>query len=392
MHVRSRGARRASIVVILGAMLAGATGAPGTAHADWSQFHNTVERRGVTRDSGLSRSDARDLQIVWSTATGATTEGVNSSPAVVNGVVYIGSDDGKLWALDAATGAPIWSQPTGGMVRSSPAVVGGIVYIGSNGGNLLAFDAVTGAPIWTTVLGGQVAAPVVSGGRVFVGTRGGYFYALDAATGAVLWSHRIWAVWESAALHGDTVYVGSDQYKLWAYDSATGDLKWSTTFDGRVRCSPSFARGQLYVGDDSGKVSALDAHTGDLLWTSEAAPPETNAIVRSAPAVGRGLVYVDTGETTPMDGHVVAFDRTTGAEVWRSHMADYATSSPALANRVLYVGSFDSRLYAYDADSGQELWTSGWGTFSASIPSSPAVTGGRVYVGIRDGSVVAFGI
>jgi outer membrane protein assembly factor BamB len=72
-------------------------------------------------------------------------------------------------------------------------------------------------------------------------------------------------------------------------------------------------------------------------------------------------------------------------------MADYAESSAAIANGVLYVGSYDTRLYAYDADNGKELWTSGWGTFDGGVSSSPAVSGGKVYVGVGDGSVVAFG-
>lgn len=59
---------------------------------------------------------------------------------MANGVVYIGSDDDNIYALDAHTGAKLWSYATGGGVDSSPAVVNGVVYVGSSDGNVYAFS------------------------------------------------------------------------------------------------------------------------------------------------------------------------------------------------------------------------------------------------------------
>ena len=74
---------------------------------------------------------------------------MDSSPAVVNGVVYIGSDDGNVYALNASTGAMLWSFTTGGRVESSPTVVNGVVYIGSDDDNVYALNASTGNKLWT---------------------------------------------------------------------------------------------------------------------------------------------------------------------------------------------------------------------------------------------------
>ena len=63
-----------------------------------------------------------------------------SSPAVVDGVVYVGSDDGNVYALNASSGAKLWNYTTGGDVYSSPAVVGGVVYVGSDGRQRLCFE------------------------------------------------------------------------------------------------------------------------------------------------------------------------------------------------------------------------------------------------------------
>jgi outer membrane protein assembly factor BamB len=74
---------------------------------------------------------------------------VYSSPAVANGVVYIGSDDNNVYALSASTGVKLWSYATGSSVFSSPAVANGVVYIGSDDGNVYSLNASTGAQLWS---------------------------------------------------------------------------------------------------------------------------------------------------------------------------------------------------------------------------------------------------
>jgi len=116
-----------------------------------------------------------------------------SSPAVVSGVVYFGTDapDNSLYALDAATGALVWKYTTGSNVFSSPAVANGVVYVGSDDFNLYALDAGTGALRWKYNTQGQVrVSPTVANGVVYVGCSGApNLFALDAVTGAVLWRH-----------------------------------------------------------------------------------------------------------------------------------------------------------------------------------------------------------
>ncbi|WP_211265558.1 outer membrane protein assembly factor BamB family protein [Actinacidiphila oryziradicis] len=101
------------------------------------------------------------------------------------GTVYVGSGDGKVYALDAVTGTERWTHTTGDAVDSSPAVVGGTVYVGSNDHMLYALDAVTGTERWTYATGGAVrSSPAVVGGTVYVGSNDSTVFALDAASGA----------------------------------------------------------------------------------------------------------------------------------------------------------------------------------------------------------------
>ncbi len=101
-----------------------------------------------------------------------------SSPAIANGVVYVGSGNGNIYALNALTGEYLWNYLTGGDVESSPAVADGVVYVGSNDGNIYALDATTGVLIWSYATGSSAfSSPAVAGGAVFVGGGDNYIHA-----------------------------------------------------------------------------------------------------------------------------------------------------------------------------------------------------------------------
>jgi eukaryotic-like serine/threonine-protein kinase len=113
-------------------------------------------------------------------------------------VVYIGSEDKNVYALNASTGAKLWSYTTGGDISSSPAVANGVVYIGSTDGNMYALNASTGAKLWSYDAGGFVASsPAVANGVVYVGSYAynvnalnASVYALNASAGDKLWSYN----------------------------------------------------------------------------------------------------------------------------------------------------------------------------------------------------------
>jgi outer membrane protein assembly factor BamB len=143
---------------------------------------------------------SKDLVVAWRTRTasddvvGTPLAGVDpsntqisSSPVVVNGVVYIGSPDGHLYALNATTGKVLWKYETGDVISfSSPAVANGIVYIGSDDKSLHAVDAATGRGLWKYATGGKIkSSPAVNSGVVYVGSYDNNLYALDAVTGKV---------------------------------------------------------------------------------------------------------------------------------------------------------------------------------------------------------------
>jgi len=152
-----------------------------------------------------------------------------------------------------------WTYDTGaGVIR--PAVTGGTVYIGSDDGTVEALDAATGSLRWTYTTGSyDVSGPAVAGGTVYVGGDDGTVHALDAATGRLRWTHATADATEgSPAVAGGTVYVGGDDGMVHALDAATGRLRWTYTTGSSVESSPAAAGGTVYVGSDDGKVYALD--------------------------------------------------------------------------------------------------------------------------------------
>ncbi len=362
--------------------------------SSWPMFHSSPDHVGVNPvDTTINTSNVAQLTVKWKAVTG---DKVVSSPAVAEGKVFVGSDDRKVYAFDAATGAVQWTVSTGRMVRSGPAYDGGTVFVGSVDSKFYAINASTGAVKWTVTTDGSISYhPTVANGTVYVGTKtGATLYAIDEATGAVKWtSHPSYAnSWSSPAVAGGVVYMGWDDSKLYAFDAATGGTKWSTTLGAMVRCAPSVANGVVYVGADDGKLYALSASTGAILWSAQAAPKSTTPYLRSSPAVSNGLVYIASAETTPMLGHLYAFNATTGALVWSRLLQDYSVSSPAVANGIVYVGSA-RQLLAFDAATGTKYWSSGDNTMKGNVQySDPAVGAGMVLQASWDHYLYAFGI
>jgi outer membrane protein assembly factor BamB len=164
-----------------------------------------------------------------------------------------------------------------------------------------------------------------------------------------------------------------------AFDEATGALRWSRNTSSPVGDSaPVVANNVVYVGASDGTLYAFGASHGRLLWTAS-----TGAVymVSSSPVVANGLVYY-VG-----DGTLYAFDAVTGAVRWTASAGLIARSSPAVAGGRVYVGSQDKSLYAFDAATGALLWTAATKT---PVDSTPAVANGLVYLGSGEGVLYAF--
>jgi len=349
----------------------------------WPMFHHDQTHNGYSTSAAPNNN-----QLLWTYTTGGSI--AFSSPAVDNGTVYIGSSDGKIYALNAFDGQPLWIHDTGSYAdQCCPAVVYGIVYIGLQDNNVCALNATTGEPVWTYQTDQPVySSPTVANGTIYVGSADGNFYALDATTGAPKWIYPTGPVmnFSCPAVVDGMVFIGSANAvppyagKVWALNATTGSYIWDRTFVGEsVFTSPTVAYGKVYVGTTGNTLYALDVYSnGNTLWTFVA-----NGHICSSPAVAYSMVYVGSD-----DNKVYALDAETGDLIWEHATLGDIESSPAVADDKVFVGSDDYSVYALDAMTGTDIWSY---PSEGMVVSSPAIGYGNLYVGSLDGKVYAFG-
>jgi outer membrane protein assembly factor BamB len=324
--------------------------------------------------------------VLWRFRTNAP---IASSPAVWDGRVYVGSDDGFLFAVDAAEGVAVWGFDLGHRIRATPAIHDGRLFIAN--GAISIHDAASGrqrfqiasdrfhmssslVPAEAATLGWTVFGSGMRGTSGFVDARAPF-------DGRTRWRYDVpYHTTTIPTVSGNSVYFGTLSGELTALDAATKALRWQFQTAGGILSAPAVANGTVYVTswapapgqqgavvpNASGLLYAVDAETGLERWQAETGSP-----VESGPAVAGGLAIVGGGRS------LFAFEAESGRPRWRFETGDAVRSSPAVAAGVVYVGSLDGNLYAVDAETGEQRWA-----LEAGFPldSAPAVVDGVVYV------------
>ncbi len=384
---------------------------------EWAMFRHDLGRSGTTDPSGTLPQG----KLKWVSSTGAP---ILSSPAVADGTVYVGSQDSKLYALDAATGAKRWEYKTGSWVDSSPAIVNGVVYFGSNDGRLYALDANSGEKLWDFKVGAVIkSSPAVADSVVYFGAGDYYVYALDAVTGEKLWDFKTEGpVNSSPVVANGIIYIGSgsrytESKFSYALNARDGRLRLRFKSLYSVLSSPAASGEIVYFSNSRGYLYAVDANArtwpweheiksawihlwtravlvfdfpvlptptpqSGLLWGLRLDKPVVSSpvVVASTPIVADNTLYIGSLNK------LVAVDLQSQQNRWEFKTEGVISSSPALVDTTIYVGSEDGRLYAVDAATGEKLWDILTG---GKITSSPAVADGTIYIGSHDGNLYA---
>ena len=340
-----------------------------------SMFRGDAAHSGVYAGSGPQKFH----RVKWKFPTG---ERVISSPVWDNGVVYFGSDDHNLYAVDAATGRQNWKFSTQGPVPATAAIAGGTVYFGSYDGKFYAVDAQNGKLRWKFSTGGErrfeakgihglqpknqtipdpwdvyLSSPVVAQGTVYFGSGDGNLYALDATSGELRWKFQTGDVVHASPAFADgTLYFGSWDTFFYAVDAATGKEKWR--FKGGddplihnqigFQSSPAIADGVVFTGCRDSNVYAIDPATGKEKWRFN----NQMSWVNTSPAVVKGKILFATSDSSLF--HMA--DAATGKPVLRQQLKAYVFSSPAIAGGIVYLGVLNGTLEARDLNTGELLW------------------------------------
>lgn len=341
----------------------------------WPQFRGGPRLHGVTASVPPAA-----LKVLWTYEAG---DAIDSSAAIADGVVYVGSFNGDLAALDLASGALKWKYSTGSSIgESSPAVAGESVFIGDSDGVLHAVNVKDGKARWTFKTGAEIkSSPSVAGEIVLAGSTDGHLYALDAAKGGVRWKFPTEGpVQSTPAVHDGVVYVAGCDDSLRGVSLANGKEVFRISA-GNTGASPAVEGNRVYLGTFNNEVLAFDPRASKIIWRYE--HPDRKFPYYSSAALTDGKVIVGG-----RDRMVHAIDAATGKSVWTFATRARVDSSPAVAGGRVYIGSGDGRLYVLDVATGRKDWEFDTG---GAVTASPAIAAGRIVVGSTGGTLYCFG-
>jgi outer membrane protein assembly factor BamB len=344
----------------------------------WPMYRGTPSLNGVS----AARLPA-NLQLKWSVKTAGPIKG---AAAIVEGVVYVGSDDGKVRALKLADGSPVWEFAADGPVVSSPLVTDGRVYIGSAGTKLYALNAKTGAPVWTYGTEGEIKSSPTpfrspNGQETWL-VIGGYdnrLHCVSAVTGKTNWTYETANFINGAPAVGDgvTAFGGCDEI-VHVISLADGSKAREIEAGAYIIGSAAVLGSVAYVGHYKNEFLAVDLKKGEVLWRYR----DRNFPYGASPAVTRDRVLFGG-----RDKRLHAVNRANGEQAWVFATRGSVESSPVVASDQVVFGSDDGRVYMVSLADGTERWNYEIGQ---PVQSSAAVVDGHLVIGADDGVIYCF--
>jgi outer membrane protein assembly factor BamB len=331
---------------------------------------HSFKKENVQPPTPLAKDFKPTVQVtrLWRTSVGdgAGVSGVRLRPAVVDGVLYADSTDGKLAAIDASSGKTLWSKSSrthgwfgwGDKKRKDaryaggPAVQGDLLAVGTLDGHVYGVNAKDGSPRWDVQVSSEVlASPVIVGDMVVVRTGDGRVYALDAANGE----------------------------RRWVYDQGSVPLL-SLRGNGPLLA----ARGVLFFGSDDGMLVALRQDNGSKLWEQRLGSGEGRTEIDRLNDVD-GAILLD-GSTlfgAAYHGNLVAIDGPSGRPLWAHPFSSFG--SLAVSGNAVFGVDDVSQVWAFDKSGGSDMWKND--SLKYRWVTGPAVQGNYVVVGDMEGYV-----
>lgn len=218
----------------------------------------------------LQNRDVPDTENPIYTANGPiiASPTVNNVDGIDGPVLFVATMSNQVAAVNITTSMQqVWTYgPSGaGAFYSSPCVVNSkYLYIGNDNGNVYALNTIDGTEKWAFKTDGQVrSSPIQKGGNVMVGSNDRYFYSVDSATGLLRWRVKTQDVIQSSpSVFDQNVYFGSYDGNLYCIDIIDGTVKWKMLTGALIKSSPLLYRGDVYFGGYDKNLYRLDAYTG----------------------------------------------------------------------------------------------------------------------------------
>jgi outer membrane protein assembly factor BamB/tRNA A-37 threonylcarbamoyl transferase component Bud32 len=353
-----------------------------------SRYQNAAELKADLLGV-IGRSDSRQLspqfdavapipdntiQPIW---TFASADEIRGTALYNRGIVYFGSYDHHLYAVNAETGNIVWKYLTDGGIVSRPALGEDSIFIGSEDERLHVLSARSGSLLWTYYTKGPIrSSPYIAHGHVFVGSDDMSLHAVNINGGRGIWQiDTIGEIRSTPFVTQEEVYAGNESGEFYCVDFR-GGIKWRYKAKRAITSSAIVADGTVFFCSLDSYIYALDAKSGYLIWRFKM---DKGSI--SSPCVAENLLY-----TGAIDGNIYCVNTNNAKEVWRFQTENQVTGSPIVVEEELYCGSVDGNLYCLDRQTGQLHWK-----FNTNHPitATPAAGNDRIYVGSTDNLLYA---
>ncbi len=299
-------------------------------------YHDGVLYIG-SYDHNLYALNASNGEFIWKYPAEG---GVVTKPAVHETKVYFGSTDQYIYCISTRNGKMVWKQSTEGAIYSSPYIAEGHLFIGSDDEYLHVLNILTGREAWRTNLGSRVrSSPIVVNDKIYIGNEGGDIQCYDFS-GNIKWrTSAKRAVMASPHYNENIIYITSLDSVLYAIDASSGWVVWRFRMDNGSISTPTTNENHVYTGSTDGKLYCINSKSSKKVWDYQ-----TDNQVNSSPVYHKGALYFCN-----TDGIIYSLDAKTGRLRWKYSTKGPITGSPQIANDVLYVGSTDQIIYALPA-------------------------------------------
>ncbi len=302
---------------------------------------------------------------------------IRGTPNIHEGVLFIGSYDNNLYALDASNGEFSWKYATDGGIPGRPAIYDGNIFFGSEDNRLHVISARSGSVVWTYYTEAPVrSSPRIAQGHVFVGSDDAYLHAINLNTGRAVWQVEIGSpVRSTPFVTNEFAYVGSESGEVFCVDFR-GEVKWRFKAKRAVTSSPVVVDGTVYFSSLDSTVYSVDAMGGWANWRFRLGRGSI-----STPYIVDNLLFVGS-----IDNNVYGVDIRSSKEAWRFSTDHQVTGSPVVYKDSVYIGSVDGFLYCLEHNNGRLRWKF---QTEGPITGTPVVYDDIVYVGSTDNHIYA---
>lgn len=348
---------------------------PASTEKNWPLYRGDVLASGIAKSK---LSDSPEQLWKMEVKNGA----FEATPIIVDGVVYIGDMDGKLFALDLATGKEKWNWKIDSGFIASPAYRDGLLYLGDIDGVCHCLEASTGKEKWKFAAEAEVDASAnFWRDKVLFASQDTNLYCRDAATGKEVWKYAIPdQIRCTPTVVGDRSFVAGCDGKLHIIDLTKGAGAAEVPIESPTGVTPAVLGDYVYFGTEGGIFFSINWKEAKVTWQKA---DDDGQGYRSSPAVAEGICVVGSRSRK-----VLAFDPATGNEVWTFVSKQRIDSSPVIAGERVIIGAADGRLYGLDKKTGKEIWQQ---QATGGFVGSPAVADGKIVIASDRGVVYCFG-